>query len=45
LQLPTGSGFTAFLKKEKKQSPRSVHNKLACMLTFLAANGLPKLVA
>ena len=35
--------FTAFLKKEKKQSPRSVHNKFACLLTFLAANGLPKL--
>jgi len=37
--------FTAFLKKEKKQSPRSVHNKFACLLTFLAANGVPKLVA
>ena len=37
--------FTAFLKKEKKQSPRSVHNKFACLQTFLAANGVPKLVA
>jgi integrase len=37
--------FTAFLKKEKKQSPRSVHNKFACLLTFLAANGLPKMAA
>lgn len=37
--------FTAFLKKEKKQSPRSVHNKFACLQTFLAANGLPKLIA
>jgi hypothetical protein len=37
--------FTALLKKEKKQSPRSVHNKFACLQTFLAANGLPKLIA
>ena len=36
--------FTAFLKREKKQSPRSVHNKFACLLTFLSENGLPKLV-
>jgi integrase len=36
--------FVAFLKTNKKQSPRSVHNKFACLLTFLSANGLPKLV-
>jgi len=35
--------FAAFLKATKKQSPRSVHNKFACLLTFLSANGLPKL--
>lgn len=37
--------FVAYLKNAKKQSPRSVHNKFACVLTFLTANGLPKLVA
>jgi integrase/recombinase XerD len=36
--------FAAYLKNEKAQSPRSVHNKFACVLTFLSANGLPKLV-
>jgi integrase/recombinase XerD len=36
--------YSAFLRDEKKQSPRSVHNKFACVLTFLTANGLPKLV-
>jgi integrase/recombinase XerD len=36
--------FSAFIKNEKKQSPRSVHNKFACVLTFLSANGIPKLV-
>ena len=36
--------FTAFLKNDKKQSPRSVHNKFACLLTFLSENGVPKLV-
>jgi integrase/recombinase XerD len=36
--------FAAFLKTTKKQSPRSVHNKFACLLTFLSVNGLPKLV-
>jgi integrase len=36
--------FAAFLKTTKKQSPRSVHNKFACLLTFLSTNGLPKLV-
>jgi integrase/recombinase XerD len=36
--------FSAFLRDEKNQSPRSVHNKFACVLTFLTANGLPKLV-
>ena len=37
--------FAAFLKKDKKQSPRSVHNKVACVLSFLTANGIPKLLA
>jgi integrase/recombinase XerD len=36
--------FTAFLKKEKKLSPRTVHNKFACLLTFLSTNGLPRLI-
>jgi integrase/recombinase XerD len=36
--------FAAFLNATKKQSPRSVHNKFACLLTFLSVNGLPKLV-
>lgn len=36
--------FMAFLKNIKRQSPRSVHNKFACLLTFLSANGLPKMV-
>lgn len=36
--------FSAFLKKKKAQSPRSVHNKFASLLTFLTANGVPKLV-
>ena len=36
--------FSSFLKTKKAQSPRSVHNKFACVLTFLTANGLPKLV-
>jgi hypothetical protein len=35
--------FAAFLKT-KKQSPRSVHNKFACLLTFRSANGFPRLV-
>lgn len=36
--------FAAFLKNEKRQSPRSVHNKFACLVTFLSASGMPKLV-
>jgi integrase/recombinase XerD len=36
--------FTAFLKNEKKLSPRTVHNKFACVLTFLNSYGLPKLI-
>jgi integrase/recombinase XerD len=36
--------FSAFLKNKKAQSPRSVHNKFASVLTFLTANGVPKLV-
>ncbi len=36
--------FSNFLKTEKAQSPRSVHNKFACLLTFLDRNNLPKLV-
>jgi hypothetical protein len=37
--------FAAFLREKKNQSPRSVHNKLACVLTFLTANGVPKLLS
>ena len=36
--------FLAFLKKNKKQSPRSVHNKFACLQTFLSQNGISKLI-
>jgi integrase len=36
--------FTVFLKNEKKLSPRTVHNKFACVLTFLNSHGLPKLI-
>lgn len=36
--------FSAFLKNKKKLSPRTVHNKFACVLTFLNAHGLPKLI-
>jgi integrase/recombinase XerD len=36
--------FSSFLKIVKKQSPRSVHNKFACVLTFLYAQGLTTLV-
>ena len=36
--------FAAFLRDSKKLSPRTVHNKFADVLTFLQAQGLPKLV-
>jgi integrase len=36
--------FAAFLKEDKKQSPRSVHNKVACVTTFLERNGRAKLL-
>jgi integrase/recombinase XerD len=36
--------FTAFLRDTKKLSPRTVHNKFADVLTFLQAQGMPKLI-
>lgn len=36
--------FCSFLKAEKKQSPRSVHNKFASILTFLSTEGVTNLV-
>lgn len=36
--------FAAFLRDTKKLSPRTVHNKFADVLTFLQAQGIPKLV-
>ena len=36
--------FSAFLRDKKKLSPRTVHNKFACLLTFLEAQGVSKLV-
>ncbi|MGH9344954.1 MAG: hypothetical protein ACRD19_14490 [Terriglobia bacterium] len=35
--------FAAFLRDSKRLSPRTVHNKFADVLTFLQAQGLPKL--
>lgn len=36
--------FAAFLRDIKKLSPRTVHNKFADVLTFLQAQGVPKLI-
>lgn len=36
--------FAAFLRDTKKLSPRTVHNKFADVLTFLQAQGIPKLI-
>lgn len=36
--------FAAFLRGEKKQSPRSVYNKFETVMTFLKANGIRGLV-
>lgn len=36
--------FMAFLRDEKKQAPRSVANKFACVNTFLTEYGIAKLV-
>ena len=36
--------FAAFLRDEKKQSPRSVYNKFETVMTFLKANGIRGLV-
>jgi len=36
--------FMAFLRDEKKQAPRSVANKFACVSTFLTEHGIAKLV-
>jgi hypothetical protein len=34
-----------FLRDEKELAPRTVHNKFAELLTFLAAQGVPKLIS
>ena len=36
--------FAAFLRDTKKLAPRTVHNKFADVLTFLQAQGMPKLI-
>jgi len=36
--------FASFLRDKKKLSPRTVHNKFADVLTFLQAQGMPKLI-
>lgn len=36
--------LAAFLRDSKKLSPRTVHNKFADVLTFLQAQGVPKLI-
>lgn len=36
--------FTVFLRDEKDLSPRTVHNKFCEVLTFLQAQGVPKLI-
>lgn len=36
--------FVAFLRDKKKLAPRTVHNRFASILTFLDAQGIPKLV-
>ena len=37
--------FAAFLREEKKQSPRSVYNKFEIVMTFLKTHGIRGLVA
>jgi len=37
--------FVVFLRDERELAPRTVHNKFAEVLTFLAAQGVPKLVS
>lgn len=37
--------FIAFLRDKKKLSPRTVHNKFACVETFLHSQGIPKLLS
>ncbi|MGA2538412.1 MAG: hypothetical protein ABSF53_20550, partial [Terracidiphilus sp.] len=36
--------FCAFLRDRKKLAPRTVFNKFTCVMTFLEAQGLPKLL-
>ncbi len=36
--------FSAFLRDEKKQSPRSVYNKFEVVMTFLKSNGVRDLI-
>jgi integrase/recombinase XerD len=36
--------FAAFLRDTKELSPRTVHNKFSDVLTFLQAQGMPKLI-
>ena len=36
--------FSAFLRDRKKLAPRTVFNKFTCVMTFLEAQGLPKLL-
>lgn len=36
--------FVAFLRDKKKLAPRTVFNKFTCVMTFLEAQGLPKLL-
>ncbi len=36
--------FVAFLRDKKKLAPRTVFNKFTCVMTFLEAQGIPKLV-
>ncbi|HKU25358.1 MAG TPA: tyrosine-type recombinase/integrase [Candidatus Sulfotelmatobacter sp.] len=36
--------FSAFLRDQKKQSPRSVYNKFETVMTFLKANGIRGLI-
>jgi integrase len=36
--------FCAFLREKKKLAPRTVFNKFTCVVTFLEAQGVPKLI-
>ena len=36
--------FVAFLRDKKKLAPRTIFNKFTCVMTFLEAQGLPKLL-